>query len=199
MKQSKISENIKVNNVFKRRKKLKTDYNQRLRLLKSSKTRLVVRRSNKHIRVQMINFEITGDRTICEEFSKNLAKYGWKGHTASIPAAYLTGFMLGMKSKKEISEALLDIGLQISVKGNAVYAAAAGARDAGIKIPMGDIAPDEKRIKGEHIAQYAQKLKADDAAYKKQFSKYIEKGIEPEKLAEHFETVKKNIEKAFGD
>ena len=33
--------------------------------------------------------------------------------------------------------------------------------------------------------------------YKRQFSKYLEKGLEPEKLPEHFEEIKAKIDSMF--
>jgi large subunit ribosomal protein L18 len=172
----------------------KTDYQQRLRLLRSGKTRLVVRRSLNNFRVQLITFSIEGDRVIVEDTSKTLKKYGWLGHCGNTSAAYLTGLLIGMKAKqKGLGEAILDIGLHNSVKGVSLYAVAIGAKDAGLSIPVGDMI-DKDRIEGKHIASFAAALKKEDInKYKKQFSSYLKNGLEPEKITEHVQEVKAKI------
>ena len=58
-------------------------------------------------------------------------------------------------NKASIKECILDIGLNISSKGNRLYALLKGVLDGGLKIPVSEeILPDEKRIKGEHIASH---------------------------------------------
>jgi large subunit ribosomal protein L18 len=55
-----------------------------------------------------------------------------------------------------------------------------------LEIPYKDkILPDEKRIRGEHVASYAESIKDK----KKRFSKYIEKGLDPTELPKHFDAV----------
>ena len=182
---------------FKRRRKRKTDYRQRLALLKAGSTRLVVRRALSHIHIQAIEYQ-KGDTTVMEVSSKELRKYGWKGHLGNLASAYLTGFLTGLRClKKGIKNAVLDAGLQSSVKGNAIYAAALGARDAGLKLPLSKSVLEEKRAKGLHIAEYAKKIKQDKEKYEKQFAAYLKNGLEPEKLPEHFEDVKKKISEGF--
>ncbi|HLC77010.1 MAG TPA: 50S ribosomal protein L18 [archaeon] len=180
---------------FKRRMNQKTDYVQRLGLLKSGKPRLVIRRSLNNVHIQLITTD-DGDKTIVETFSRNLRKYGWKGHCGNISAAYLTGYLAGLNAKKHnIKDAVADIGLHTSVRGSRIYAAILGAKDAGIVISIGKEAlPKMERINGKHIADYAAKLKPNQEKYKKQFSEYIKKGLNPEELPKHFEEVKKNIE-----
>jgi len=138
---------------FKRRLVQKTDYSARFKLLKSGLPRLVVRRGNDNIHIQVVRYDAKGDKTVAEEISRNLKKLGWKGHCGNLPAAYLTGFMLGKKAAGAgISNAVLDIGLQMSTKGSAIYAAVKGAKDAGISIAIGEeILPDAARISGGHI------------------------------------------------
>jgi large subunit ribosomal protein L18 len=185
---------------MKRRKKQKTDYAQRLGILKSGKSRIVIRRNLKNIHIQIINYEYKGDRTVTEAFSKHLKKYGWGFHGGNIPSAYLTGFLAGLKaSKNNIKEAVLDSGLHISVRGNGIYAAAAGVRDAGISIPIGNVVPTYKRISGFHVAEFAKKLKSEsNSEYKKKFSFTIKNGSDPEKMPEVFEEVRKKIAEDFG-
>lgn len=180
---------------FNRRQEEKTDYVQRLGLLKSGKPRLVIRRSLNNFHIQLITNDTDGDKTVVEMFSKALHKYGWKGHCGNVSAAYLTGYMTGLNARKQnIKEAVVDLGLQTSVKGSSLYAAALGAKDAGLSINIGkEILPHMDRILGKHIAHYAASLKGQDK-YKKQFSAYLKKGLNPEELSKHFEEVKRNIE-----
>jgi large subunit ribosomal protein L18 len=182
--------------MFKRRRNKKTDYKQRMALLKSGLPRLVARRALGCIHLQVISYDESGDAVIIEDSSKTLKKYGWLGHCGNTPAAYLAGLLVGTKAKKAgIASAVLDIGLQTSVKGSALYAAALGAADAGLHIPVGkNIIPDMKRISGQHISSYAALLKKEDMnKYKKQFASYLKSGLEPEKIAEHFEHIKSKI------
>lgn len=180
---------------LKRRRELKTDYRLRLGLIKSSSPRIVVRRSLRGFRLQAIAYEEKGDRTIFEITSDQLKKYGWKAHAGSVPAAYLTGLLFGkLALKSGVKTGVLDTGLQRSVTGSSIFAAAKGCADAGIALPLGEeAAPSEDRIKGVHIAEYAKKLKGSER-YRQQFSLCIRNGLEPEKIAEHFEEVKTKIE-----
>lgn len=158
--------------------------------------RVVVRRGLAHMHVQFIVYEQRGDRTASETISKSLRNYGWKGHCSNLPAAYLTGLLAGLQARaKGINEAVLATGLQTSVKGSALYACAAGIRDAGIMLPLGsEIVPGKERIAGTHIADYAKKLKAaGKERYQRQFSAYLRQALEPEQLPAHFEEVKNAI------
>ena len=184
----------KTYNVQKRRKREgKTNYKKRLKLLLSNKLRLVIRPSLKGISVQIIEYGVEGDKVMVSAHSNELKKIGWKYDLKNIPSAYLTGLLTGVKAvKKGIKNAVLDIGLQKSTKGNLVYAVVLGAIESGLEIPVKKaILPTEDRIKGKHIADYAAKMEKDKR--EKQFSAYIKKGLEPEKIQEHFEEVKKKI------
>jgi large subunit ribosomal protein L18 len=140
---------------LKRRREGKTDYRQRLKLLLSKKPRLVVRKSLKYITAQIVEFSENGDRVIASAYSKNLKKLGWNFACDNLPAAYLTGLMIGKKAlEKNINEAVLDIGLHTSTKGNRIYAVVKGALDAGLKVPCNeDMLPGEERIFGQHITK----------------------------------------------
>lgn len=140
--------------MYHRRRRLqKTDYKKRLALLKSEKTRLVIRKSLENIRVQFIGFNAGGDKTDASAVSAELGKLGWKNGTGNLPAAYLTGLLAGTRAKKAgISEAVFDLGLQTSTKGSRIYASLKGVVDAGLAIPHSeDILPSEERISGKHI------------------------------------------------
>ncbi len=178
---------------FRRRREGKTNYRKRLKLLLSGKPRLVVRKTNQHIIAQIITYDPKGDRTLITVHSNELRKkYGWKGNTKNLPACYLVGLIIGFKAQKiGIKEAILDIGLTPATKGGRVFAVLKGALDSGMNIPHGDeILPTEDRIRGEHIAKYAEILGEDS---KKRFSKYFERGLDPRDLPKHFEEVKQKI------
>jgi large subunit ribosomal protein L18 len=178
---------------YRRKRQGITDYKKRMKLLLGSKPRLVVRKSLKHITMQLIEFQPNGDKVLLTASSKELAKHGWKGSTSNLSAAYLTGYLLAKKAKKE-SECVLDIGQYTSVKGCKLYAAAQGALDGGLKVPFSkEIAPEMKRIKGEHVASYAKQLKTNNEKYQKQFSQYIKSGLDPETLPAHFDQTKKSL------
>ena len=139
---------------LKRRREKKTNYKKRLALLKSEKTRLVIRKRLSNISVQFINFNSKGDQTVASAFSNELKKLGWtKG--GNIPAAYLTGLLAGKRAKeKKIGEAILDLGLQTSTKGSRLYAALKGVLDSGVNIPHSEsILPNDDRLKGKHISE----------------------------------------------
>jgi len=144
---------------FRRRREGKTNYHVRLRLLVSKKPRMVVRRSNNGITIQLVVFDSIGDLTHVAARSQELSKLGYEGHCGNTPAAYLTGFLFGMRAKKAgFEEAILDIGLATSSKGGRVYAAARGAIDAGLYVPCSEeMFPDDSRIRGELIATHLEK------------------------------------------
>lgn len=138
---------------FRRRREGKTDYRKRLALLKSGKTRVIVRKSNKSIMVQFADYHPEGDKIITSVNAKALKKYGWEYSLSNVPSAYLTGLLAGKKAlKKGINEGILDIGLYSPRKGSRIFAALKGVVDAGIDVPYGEeILPSEERIYGKHI------------------------------------------------
>jgi large subunit ribosomal protein L18 len=180
---------------FKRRREGKTDYGARLKLIGLDKHRLVVRVTGNHTIAQIIDVELSGDNTLVSAHSQELKNMGWLGSGKNTSAAYLTGYLCGKKAIKEgIDGALLDMGLQSSTKGSRVYAVLKGAIDAGLEVPHRDvILPDEDRITGEHIVLYAKSL--DKAEMEKKFSKYLEKGLSPLEIPDHFQSIKEKIEK----
>ncbi len=141
---------------YKRKKEGKTDYKQRILLLKSRKLRLVIRKSLNNILLQIIEYSPDGDKILISTHSNQLKKFDWKFHKSNIPSAYLTGLLCGMKAKsKKIYEAVLDIGLSRNVKKTAIFAALKGVIDAGLKVSASEeVFPSEDRISGKHIADY---------------------------------------------
>ena len=181
---------------FRRRREGKTNYAARMKLVDLDKSRLVVRVSNANVTAQVINVGENGDETIVSAHSNELQKIGWLGGTSNTSAAYLTAYLCGKKAvNKGIKGAVLDIGLKPSIRGSKIFAAVKGANDAGLNVPYGEtIVPEENRISGEHIAEYAKSL--DEGEVKKQFSKYIERGLQPMDLPNHFEEIKNKIDGA---
>ncbi len=174
---------------YRRRREGKTDYKKRLKLLLSKKPRLVVRRTNKYITAQIIEYDPKGDKVIVAAHSKELENYGWKLSKKNIPAAYLLGLLIAKKAKeKNIKEAVLDIGLYAPHHGSRLFAVAKGAIDNGLEINIGEEAiPPEERIKGQHIANYY-------SSNPHKFNKYKSMNLKAEDIEKMFEEVKKKIE-----
>jgi large subunit ribosomal protein L18 len=138
----------------RRRREGKTDYRKRLQLLRSRKTRIVIRNSLKNTQVQFVGYHEKGDKILVSAISKELInKYNWKYSTASTPAAYLTGLLAGKKAvDKGIKEGVLDIGRYVPVTGSKVFAALKGVLDSGVDCPHNEEKiPVEDRILGKHM------------------------------------------------
>lgn len=185
----------------KRRMLSKTNYHKRYEMIKSRKIRAVIRRTNKYIIVQFVYATPIGDFTLSAAHSRELVKlFGWKGGTKNTPAAYLTGFLAGLRAKKMgITYAVPDIGLHRAVKGSRVFAAIKGIRDAGVEVPCSEeVFPAMERIRGTAIAEYAEVLRQSDLEkYMRQFSAIIKNGLDPAELPKHFEEVYKRIVDAY--
>ena len=180
--------------IYRRKREGKTNYPKRIRLLSSGKPRLVVRKSLKNMHIQIITYTEKGDKVLASADSRELIKYGWNLNRGNLPAAYLTGLLIGKKARGKAEEAILDIGLQESIGGSRVYAALKGAVDAGMKIPHSDdIFPDEKRIRGENITAYALKLKKEEPDKFKRFFADYEKNVPTLRVEDVFEKVMENI------
>ncbi|MEM3769993.1 MAG: 50S ribosomal protein L18 [Candidatus Bathyarchaeia archaeon] len=185
---------------YRRRREGKTDYHKRKALILSGKPRLVVRGTLQNFIVQVVAAKPRGDEVLVSAHSRELLKnYGWKTPRGNLPTAYLTGLLCGLKAKtKGIEEAVLDVGLHSPTKGARVFAALKGVLDAGLSVPYGEEKlPDEKRIQGAHIAQYAKTLSADTERYRAVFSKYLDNKVPPESLLEHFAEVRKSVVASF--
>jgi len=174
-----------------RRKKGLTDYKKRIALLKGGKTRAVVRKSNRGIIIQFVDFEKNGDKVLNTTTSSMLKSFKWLPKR-NIPTAYLTGLLAAKQFNNRDKEVILDMGLYKPIKSSIIYAAAKGIIDGGVKL-LANIEFDEKRLKGAHISSYADQLKKDGDAYKKKFSTYVDSNIDASKLNELFETVKGEI------
>ncbi|MDD1665963.1 MAG: 50S ribosomal protein L18 [Methanomicrobiales archaeon] len=142
---------------FRRRREGRTDYYARGKLLLSSHPRMVVRKTNREIIIQLLVPEPAGDRTLVAAYSRELAAYGYTGSGSNTPAAYLTGILFGARCRKAgHGNAVLDIGLARASPGARVFAALKGAVAAGLAVPHSTgVLPDDSRVRGEHIAGFA--------------------------------------------
>jgi len=138
----------------RRRIENKTNYNKRLKLLKGGSLRLVVRKTNRYLILQIIQSIHAQDKVLYSTTTKDLLKFGWPeskaGSLKCITASYLAGFWLAKKAK--LSErVVLDTGLVPSTKGSRIYAAVKGFSDGGGEINYDkEVVPSEERIKGEN-------------------------------------------------
>ncbi len=119
---------------FRRRREGKTNFAKRLALVKSGKTRMVVRKSNSAITIQFVDFAPTGDKTRLTVTSEKLASLYSFPASRNVFSAYLTGLYAGKEAKKKnISEFVLDLGLYKPTKGSVLFATLQGVVDAGLK------------------------------------------------------------------
>lgn len=138
---------------YRRKREGKTNYKKRLEYLKSKRVRLVIRKTNKHVIMQLVNYHPDGDHVIIGVSSKQLEKAGWNHAGNNISACYLTGLLLAKEARaKSVTGAILDLGLQTPKKGSRLYAALKGSIDGGLDIPAkADVFPPEERITGQHL------------------------------------------------
>ncbi|MFH1210607.1 MAG: 50S ribosomal protein L18 [archaeon] len=167
---------------YRRRREGRTDYNRRRKLVGSGEFRLVVRRSNKNVHLQILKYEENGDKVISSSNSRELIKIGWKGARGNTPAAYLTGLLLGRKAiKQKVKKAILDVGVHKPAAGSAFYAAVKGVADGGVEVPHSEeVIPSKERIEGQHIKNNTK-------------TKYTKS--EREKITDNFNEVKNKITK----
>jgi len=185
---------------FRRRREGKTDYQQRRSLVLSGLPRVVIRGSLRSVSVQLIKAELGGDKVMVSAHSKELAKnYGWQGGGGNLSAAYLTGLLCGYRATTSgVKEAVLDLGLHAPTKGSRVFAALKGVLDGGVMIPHDENKlPDEKRVQGQHVSEYAKQLSSTPDFYQKRFAEQLSRGLRPEEITEHFSQVKQKISSAL--
>src|SRR3989344_4741987 len=183
--------------MYRRKRENKTNYLKRLKLLLSRKGRLVVRFSNKRVLAQLIEFTGKGDKVLVGVDSSALRKSGWQYSCKNLPAAYLTGFLFGKKvaEKKYKGEMIFDTGFKSPLHKGKYYAFLKGVLDAGVNVPHGgkDLFPDDKKIQGVHIQDYAGKMKG--AHNKAQFAQYLKSNAAPESISSAFAQVKQKLMK----
>jgi len=140
---------------FRRRREGKTDYRVRLRLLKSGRPRAVVRLTDRRVRVAIVEYDPVGDRVVAAADSRELGGIAFPATSlASTPAAYLTGYLAGLRAKSTGTEdAILDAGLRRPTPGGRLAAALKGLLDSGLEIPHGEGSfPTADRLNGAHLA-----------------------------------------------
>ncbi len=141
----------------RRRRENKTDYNKRIKLLKSEKPRIVFRRTNQYLIVQYVESYEAQDKIVFGINTKDLLKHGWdekaKGSLKSVTASYLIGYFAGKKIlKNNLETPIVDLGMIRVLHKTKVFAFIKGLIDAGIKIVSKEEAfPEENRLNGEHL------------------------------------------------
>ena len=178
---------------FRRIRERKTNYRKREKLLIGKKDFVTVNVSDQNVSAQLIRPDLLGDKVMASVHSNELLSYGWKGSRKNIPSCYLVGLLLGKKCiQKKITSAILYIGKRhFTTK---IAACLKGMSEAGLEMPFSEeILPSEERIQGNHIADYARKIKSNDDLYKSRFSSNLGSGLEPEKYPSHFSEVKDRI------
>ena len=165
----------------------KVNYRKRLKLLKSNLPRFVVRKTSSRIIIQIVEYSPEGDKTISSVCSDELSDFGWELGIKNIPAAYLSGLLIGKKSPKK--EAILDSGSRTLKKDSFIYYAVKGAQEAGMNLHASELPVSQERMFGQHIAEYASSKEGN------QFSK-----IGVDKVRNIKEYMDKSIEKinAYG-
>jgi large subunit ribosomal protein L18 len=140
--------------IKRRRLECKTDYVLRLNILKSKLQRIVIRRTNKYFIAQIVDSVAAQDKVILGVTSKDLVDHGWDskavGSLKSIPAGYLTGYLLAKKAKE--GEYIVDLGMAKNHKGGRLYSVIAGLVAGGLKIHASEeVFPSEERLMGEGL------------------------------------------------
>jgi large subunit ribosomal protein L18 len=137
---------------FRRRREGATDYAKRLKSLKGGKPRLIVRKTNKYVLVQLAEYSEAGDKILAGASSRDLAGLGFPGK-CNTPSAYLTGLLVGKKAMaKGVKGAVADFGRHTASKGSLLYSALKGAADAGLDVPFDEsVIPPAERIQGAHL------------------------------------------------
>lgn len=155
----------------RRRRENKTDYKNRLNILKKGTPRIVFRKTNKYLIAQYIESKEAKDKVIFGFNTKDLIGYGWpkefSGSLKSIPAAYLLGYLMSKEIiKSKLEKPIVDFGMIRMIYKTKTYAFLKGLIDAGLKIPCKEKTfPEEKRIHGENLKKknfstYFQEIKS---------------------------------------
>jgi large subunit ribosomal protein L18 len=141
---------------YRRRREGKTNFQKRLALVKSGKTRMAVRRSNTGVVVQFINFDPKGDKTLLTVTGRHLAKqYKWPSKRNAW-TAYLAGLLAGkLAQEKGVKDFVFDMGMYTPSKGSILFAALAGAADSGLKAKVDkEKVPDLSKVPDKYKAAF---------------------------------------------
>tara|TARA_Y100000310_G_C20547436_1_gene746294 strand:+ start:332 stop:916 length:585 start_codon:yes stop_codon:yes gene_type:complete len=183
--------------LYRRKREQKTDYGKRLKLLTSRKKRLVIRITNHKVSAQIVSFEPQGDKVLMSVNSSALSGFGWSYSRKNIPAAYLTGLLIGKKAQgSKFEKVIVDTGFRTPLAKGRIYAFVKGAVDGGLDVLRGNedkIFPSEEVISGKAIQDYALKIKDNKEVYEKTFSGYLKNNAHPETIVDGFNKVKSKI------
>ncbi len=141
----------------RRRIEGKTDYRARKSMLQSGINRVIFRKTTRYIIGQVLESFEAHDKVVASYNSKELLGNSWpkemEGSLKSLPAAYLTGFMLGKEAiKAKVKKGILDLGLNRNVPKSRIYAFVAGLKESGFEIPVNEkMLPSKERIEGKHM------------------------------------------------
>lgn len=175
---------------IKRIRQHKTNYRKRAAILVGRHHFITIKITNQNILTRLLDPDIKGDKVLVTAHSRELAKQGWNGSLNSLPACYLTGILLGSKCiKKNYDRAVLYTGLNQFT--SRVAACLKGIIDAGVQVPASeDSFPEQDRLEGNHIAEYAKLLKENRAKYESRFSMLLKNGLKPEDYPHHVQELK---------
>lgn len=150
----------------RRRHEHRTDYGSRLSLLKSSKARLVIRKTNRYMLAQIVTSKLAQDTVVINVSSKDLLSHGWpeaqQGSLKGRAAGYLTGFLVAKTAiKAGIKEVIIDMGMNRNVKKSRIFSVVKGAIDGGLNIPAGEksLPTTEEVTVEEKTASLVEKIK----------------------------------------
>lgn len=144
----------------RRRREGKTDYLKRLKMLKSDRPRLVLRKTNRYLIAQYVESLEAQDKIIFGVDSRKLLNFGWpkelSGSLKSLSASYLFGILCGKKIlNSDLEDPIIDLGLQRVLHKTRLQAFIKGLVDAGLKIAHNSEAlPEEERIKGKNLKNF---------------------------------------------
>ena len=156
-----------IKTVKRRRLECKTNYSSRLKLLKGGKPRVVFRKTNKYVVAQYETSAAAQDKIEIGITSKALMKLGWpkesEGSLKSIPASYLTGYLLGNKILSEKKDTpIVDFGMARTSHKTKIFAFLKGLIDAGVKIECPEEAfPEQERLEGKSMKEDFSKMISD--------------------------------------
>jgi len=143
----------------RRRLENKTDYGKRIKLLKAEVPRAVFRKTNKYIIAEYVTSKNAQDKIEIYTSSKELLKMGWpkefEGSLKSIPASYLTGYLVAKKIIKAKGETpVVDFGMIRVLHKTKCFGFIKGLIDGGLKIKSEKEAfPEEERILGKNLKE----------------------------------------------
>ncbi len=141
----------------RRRREGKTDYAARIALLKGETPRAVFRKTNRYIIAEYVTSKAAQDKIEIGFTSRKLKNFGWpaefEGSLKSVPASYLTGFLMGKEiAKAKLKTPIVDLGMMRIIGKNKAFAFIKGLVDAGIKIKCDEENfPEQDRIEGKNL------------------------------------------------